>query len=55
MRKSNGTKIEPCGTPTRTGAQSECWPLRTILWCLYEISLMSIGNYEIDLEGFLIF
>ena len=23
MRKSNGPKIEPCGTPARIGAQSE--------------------------------
>ena len=23
MRQSNGPKIEPCGTPTRIGAQSE--------------------------------
>ena len=34
MRKSNGPKIEPCGTPARIGAQSDSWPFRTNLWCL---------------------
>ena len=31
MRKSNGPNIEPCGTPSRIGVQSESLPLRTTL------------------------
>ena len=32
IRKSNGPKIEPCGTPASTDDQFEHWPLRTTLW-----------------------
>ena len=31
MRKSNGPKNEPCGTPAKIGAQSESRPLKTTL------------------------
>ena len=31
MRKSNGPKIEPCGTPASTDDQFEHWPLSTTL------------------------
>ena len=34
IRKSNAPKIEPCGTPARTGDQLEHWPLSTTLWNL---------------------
>ena len=31
MRNNKGPKIEPCGTPTVTLSQDECWPFRTTL------------------------
>ena len=31
LRKSNGPKIEPCGTPVSTDDQFEHWPLSTTL------------------------
>ena len=38
---SSGLRMEPCGTPARIGAQSECWPLITTLWYL---SLRKLRN-----------
>ena len=34
IRKSNGSKIEPCGTPASTDDQFEHWPLSTTFWNL---------------------
>ena len=31
LRKSNGPKIEPCGTPVSTDDHLEHWPLSTTL------------------------
>ena len=32
MRKNNGPRTEPCGTPALTDFQTEDWPLRTTCW-----------------------
>lgn len=34
VKKSNGLKTEPCGSPDKTGAQFDCCPLRNTLCCL---------------------
>ena len=36
MRKRQGPKTEPWGTPERTGQESECSPSRTTLWDLFD-------------------
>ena len=41
-RKSNGPKIEPCGTPARMNTQSEVPPGRTTRCFLLEIIYVSI-------------
>ena len=34
MRRNNGPRTEPCGTPAVTDFQTEGWPLRTTRWHL---------------------
>ena len=41
IRKSNGLKIESCGTSASTDDQLEHWPLRTICWNLLLKKLLS--------------
>ena len=40
-KKSNGPKIEPCGTPLSTYDQLEHWSLRTTTWNLLLKKLLS--------------
>ena len=41
IRKSNGPKIEPCGTPVSSDVQLEHWPLSTTRWNLLLKKLLS--------------
>ena len=36
IRKMQGPRTEPCGTPDRTGHESECSPSRTTLWVRFD-------------------
>ena len=36
IRKRQGPKTEPCGTPERTGHESKCSHSRTTLWDLFD-------------------
>ena len=49
IRKSNGTIIETCGTPTSTDDQFEHWPLGATLLICY------LKSFSEDLGDFLIF
>ena len=34
IRKRSGPKVDPCGTPAKTGLHDEDWPLKKALWIL---------------------
>ena len=34
VRKRSVPKVDPCGTPAKTGLHDEDWPLKKALWIL---------------------